>query len=145
MAALRHAWKICREYGRRMPSCRGENTPDYPKFPAGSAAVSPDHNTPVATDAPDIEYTEEDDRAIDNFLKANVLTAWNSSGTCAMKSRDKGGVVDSRLNVYGVQNLKVADMSICPSVMGSHTGSVAVLVGEKAAVIIGEELAIANV
>ncbi len=36
-----------------------------------------------------------------------------------MKSRDKGGVVDSRLNVYGVQNLKVADMSICPSVMGS--------------------------
>ncbi len=80
-----------------MPSCRGENTPDYPKFPAGSAAASPDHNTPVATDAPDIEYTEEDDRAIDNFLKANgelvltsplnrtppdiissVLTAWNS-------------------------------------------------------------------
>ena len=36
-------------------------------------------------------------------------------GTCAMKPRDKGGVVDNRLNVYGVQNLKVADMSICPS------------------------------
>jgi hypothetical protein len=25
-----------------------------------------------------------------------------------MKPRDQGGVVDSRLNVYGVQNLKVA-------------------------------------
>ena len=29
-------------------------------------------------------------------------------GTCAMKSREQGGVVDARLNVYGVQNLKVA-------------------------------------
>ena len=29
-------------------------------------------------------------------------------GTCAMKPRDAGGVVDSRLNVYGVDGLKVA-------------------------------------
>ena len=29
-------------------------------------------------------------------------------GTCAMKPRDQGGVVDERLNVYGIQNLKVA-------------------------------------
>lgn len=36
-----------------------------------------------------------------------------------MKPRDKGGVVDSRLNVYGVQNLKVADMSVCPSIIAA--------------------------
>jgi GMC oxidoreductase len=29
-------------------------------------------------------------------------------GTCAMKAREQGGVVDERLNVYGVQNLKIA-------------------------------------
>ena len=29
-------------------------------------------------------------------------------GTCAMKPRERGGVVDARLNVYGVQNLKIA-------------------------------------
>ena len=29
-------------------------------------------------------------------------------GTCAMKPREQGGVVDARLNVYGVQNLKIA-------------------------------------
>lgn len=51
-------------------------------------------------------------------------------GTCAMKPKAKGGVVDPRLNVYGVEGLKVAgqfffvgtacrsdiylDLSICP-------------------------------
>ena len=28
-------------------------------------------------------------------------------GTCAMKPREQAGVVDERLNVYGVQNLKI--------------------------------------
>jgi choline dehydrogenase-like flavoprotein len=31
-------------------------------------------------------------------------------GTCAMKPREEGGVVDARLNVYGVEGLKVAGM-----------------------------------
>lgn len=31
-----------------------------------------------------------------------------------MKPREEGGVVDKRLNVYGTQNLKCADLSICP-------------------------------
>ena len=36
-------------------------------------------------------------------------------GTCAMKPRAFGGVVDPRLNVYGVENLKVAGEFVCPS------------------------------
>ena len=28
-------------------------------------------------------------------------------GTCAMKPREEGGVVDANLNVYGVEGLKV--------------------------------------
>lgn len=31
-----------------------------------------------------------------------------------MKPRAEGGVVDSRLSVYGTQNLKCVDLSICP-------------------------------
>jgi alcohol oxidase len=32
-------------------------------------------------------------------------------GTCAMKRRDEGGVVDEHLNVYGIKGLKVAGLS----------------------------------
>lgn len=37
--------------------------------------------------------------------------------TCPMKAKEEGGVVDARLNVHGTQNLKLADLSICPSNM----------------------------
>lgn len=31
-----------------------------------------------------------------------------------MKPREQGGVVDKRLSVYGTENLKCVDLSICP-------------------------------
>jgi alcohol oxidase len=66
-------------------------------------------------------------------------------GTCAMKPRVRGGVVDPRLNVYGVQGLKVADLSIGPANVSANTYSTALVIGEKAAVIIAEELGIKGV
>jgi alcohol oxidase len=62
-----------------------------------------------------------------------------------MKPRNQGGVVDSRLNVHGVTNLKVADLSIAPTNVGSNTYNSALVVGEKAAMIIAEELGIKGV
>ena len=62
-----------------------------------------------------------------------------------MKPRERGGVVDPRLNVYGVQGLKVADMSIAPSNVAANTYSTALVIGEKAAVMIAEELGIESV
>ncbi|KAI0666532.1 alcohol oxidase-like protein [Trametes maxima] len=146
IAVLRHMYKRSREVGRRMASYRGEYVAGHPKFPEGSAAaVSAGPVAPVAVDAQDIVYTAEDDRAIDEHIKAHVITVWHSLGTCAMKPREEGGVVDSRLNVYGVQGLKVADMSIAPENMGTNTYSPALTIGEKAAVIIAEELGIVGV
>jgi alcohol oxidase len=74
------------------------------------------------------------------------------SVTCAMKARDKGGVVDNELNMYGTQNLKVAglsllergflalDMSIAPANTSANTYSTALVIGEKTAMIIGKQL-----
>jgi choline dehydrogenase-like flavoprotein len=48
-----------------------------------------------------------------------TLSLYVQLGTCAMKSRADKGVVDARLNVYGVTNLKVADLSIVPEIVGT--------------------------
>jgi alcohol oxidase len=84
-----------------------------------------------------------------------LLLLWklvNRSGTCAMKPKENGGV-DKYLNVYGTQNLKVTGpifevcccwfkicMSICPSNPGGSTYSTALVISEKAAMIVGKEL-----
>lgn len=57
-----------------------------------------------------------------------------------MASFDEGAVVDPDLNVYGVKSLKVADLSIPRSNVGSNTCNVAMAIGEKAADIIIQEL-----
>lgn len=61
------------------------------------------------------------DSDIDHINVEHVETTWHSLGTCAMKPRDKGGVVDERLNVFGTTNLKCVDLSICPDNLGTNT------------------------
>jgi len=52
----------------------------------------------------------------------------------------KHGVLDERLNVNGVKNLKVADLSICPDNVGCNTFSTALLIGEKVSMLVAEDL-----
>ncbi|KAG1750335.1 GMC oxidoreductase-domain-containing protein [Suillus paluster] len=139
---LNFGYKKMREIYRRIPSYRGEVPTGHPPFPEGSAAVCGEVAGPVDLNAPDIIYTAEDDVVIDKFHRERVHTTWHSLGTCAMKPRADQGVVDARLNVYGVTNLKVADMSIVPKNVGTNTYSTALLIGEKAAMIIAEDLGI---
>ncbi|KAG2115188.1 GMC oxidoreductase-domain-containing protein [Suillus discolor] len=139
---LNFGYKKMREILRRMPSYRGEVPAGHPHFPTGSAAVCGETTGPVDLNAPDLIYTAEDDEAIDRYHRGRMQTTWHSLGTCAMKPRADQGVIDSRLNVYGVTNLKVADMSIAPKNVGTNTYSTALLIGEKAAMIIADDLGI---
>ncbi|KAG0693212.1 hypothetical protein DFH29DRAFT_1040493 [Suillus ampliporus] len=111
---LNFAYKRLHELIRRMPSYRGEVPAGHPHFPEGSAAICGKASGPVALNAPDIIYTAEDDEVVDKFHRDTMQTSWHSLGTCAMKPESDQGVGDARLNVYGVANLKVADMSIAP-------------------------------
>ncbi|KAG9316082.1 hypothetical protein JVU11DRAFT_3753 [Chiua virens] len=133
-------YKISRELARRMPAYRGEVAAYHPRFPAGSPAACRELDDPVPIEEPDILYSATDDEAIVQFLREGVSTTGHSLGTCSMKPRDQGGVVDARQNVYGVDGLKVADLSICPSNVGNNTYSTALMIGEKAAIIIAEDL-----
>ncbi|RXW15040.1 hypothetical protein EST38_g10808 [Candolleomyces aberdarensis] len=140
VAVFRWMYKHLREIARRMPFYRGEILDCHPAFPAGSGATCKPENDPVDIDAPKLVYTVEDDVAIDDFHRRTIATAWHALGTCAMKPRDKGGVVDSRLNVYGTTQLKIADLSICPENVGANTYNTALAVGAKAAILIAEDL-----
>lgn len=93
----------------------------------------------------DLKYTTEDVAHIEEWVKRHVETTWHSLGTCSMAPKEgnsvvKHGVLDERLNVHGVEGLKVADLSICPDNVGCNTYSTALLIGEKCAMLVAEDL-----
>lgn len=67
--------------------------------------------------------------------KQNILasTCYHSIGTCAMLPRELGGVVDSKLKVYGTQNVRVVDASVVPIQMSGHPTATLYAVAERAA------------
>lgn len=141
----KHVWayKVSREMWRRMPIFRGELKINHPNFPEGSkAAVVEKADGPLATGNERIEYTASDDAAIEQKVREIVSTTWHSLGTCKMAPREKNGVVDKTLSVHGLQNLKVADLSIPPENVGANTGGTAFVIGERAADLFITELGI---
>merc|ERR1711988_967525 len=142
------AYKKQREIYRRTNAYAGELAIGHPQFRAGSkAALSEGPLAPHGFSSIEerrklkpIEYDAEDDAAIEDWVRSNLNTTWHSLGTCRMAPKEKGGVVDKDLNVYGTTHLKVADMSIVPENVGANTNNTALVVGEKAADIIASEL-----
>lgn len=93
----------------------------------------------------DLPYNKDDLLAVEEWVKRHVESTWHSLGTCSIGPRGgnsivKHGVLDERLNVHGVRNLKVADLSVCPDNVGCNTYSTALLIGEKCAVLTAEDL-----
>ena len=121
---------------------RGEFAPLHPAFAADSDAATPSKplDGPLPDDVSDIVYTAEDDAVLEQWLRANVGTTWHSLGTCKMAPKSEGGVVDSSLSVYGVEKLKIADLSVPPGNVGANTANTAYMIGEKAADIFIQEL-----
>jgi alcohol oxidase len=143
----KHQWayKKQREIMRRLPSYRGEMAAHHPPFAPGSqAATLSRRDGPLPADVPDIEYSAEDDAVLEKWLRENVSTTWHSLGTCKMAPRDKNGVVDANLGVYGVEGLKIADMSIVPRNVAANTNNTALAIGEKAADIFIKELGLSG-
>jgi len=76
------------------------------------------------------------DEQLDEFVKNNAWTVFHPCCTCRMGADPLSSVVDNRLRVHGLQNLRIADASIFPSIPTGNTNAPAIMVGERASELI---------
>ena len=77
----------------------------------------------------------DDDDALEAHLRATVSNAFHPVGTCRMGG-DADSVVDPQLLVRGIAGLRVADAGIMPTLINGNTNAPAIMVAEKAAMLI---------
>ncbi|KZV65879.1 GMC oxidoreductase [Peniophora sp. CONT] len=77
----------------------------------------------------------ESDTDLDAFVRECLRTSYHYTSTCRMgpANGSRAAVVDAELRVHGVVGLRVADCSVFPDILATHTMAPAVLVGEKCA------------
>jgi choline dehydrogenase len=73
--------------------------------------------------------------ALEDFIRDAAATYHHQTCTAKM-GRDAMSVVDSKLRVYGIDNLRVADGSIMPRVTTGNTMAPCVVIGERASEIL---------
>ena len=72
------------------------------------------------------------DDEIDAFIRANAETIYHPVGTCRMGS-DEESVVDEKLCVRNIENLRVIDASIMPRIVGANTNAPTIAIAEYGA------------
>lgn len=66
------------------------------------------------------------------YLRQLGVAVFHPVGSCPMGTDpSEGAVVDSNLRVFGIKNLRVADSSVFPFTLSSHTSADCAMIGEK--------------
>ena len=81
----------------------------------------------------------EDDDALIEDIRNRGDTVFHPVGTCTMGTNPNDAVVDHRLKVHGIQNLRVIDASVFPTAISGNTNAACMMVGEKGADMISED------
>ncbi|KAF5344214.1 hypothetical protein D9757_014410 [Collybiopsis confluens] len=66
---------------------------------------------------------DEETASLDSFIRKRNRTTYHYSSTCRMgpdNGREDGGAVNEELFVHGFDNLRVADSSVFPWILGTH-------------------------
>jgi len=71
----------------------------------------------------------QDTALLTDFINSTLEHAHHWTGTCKMAPLNQGGVVDNEGRVYGVTNLRVADISVGPIQPNGNTAGPATMVG----------------
>ncbi len=72
----------------------------------------------------------QSDQEILDYARAEGNSVYHPVGTCKMGT-DKMAVVDPRLKVIGIENLRVADASVMPIILSGNTNAGAVMIAER--------------
>ncbi|KAM4650372.1 choline dehydrogenase, mitochondrial isoform 1-T2 [Discoglossus pictus] len=88
---------------------------------------------PEIQPGPDVQS----DKEIDAFIRQKADTAYHPSCTCKMgQPSDPSAVVDPETKVIGVENLRIVDASIMPSIVSGNLNAPTIMMAEKASDII---------
>ncbi len=71
------------------------------------------------------------DAEFEEYARSHGRTAYHPVGTCKM-GIDEMAVVDPELRVRGIEQLRVCDSSVMPSLISSNTNAPSIMIGEKA-------------
>ena len=72
-------------------------------------------------------------KAMDDFIRDDAASAYHPCGTCKMGAADDPmAVTDSQLRVRGMENLRVIDASVMPSVPSANINAATIMLAEKA-------------
>jgi choline dehydrogenase len=82
----------------------------------------------------------DEDAALEEFVRREAGPSYHACGTAKM-GVNANAVVDPRLRVIGVENLRVIDCSIIPQVPSGNINAISMVIGEKGAAMIKEDLA----
>jgi choline dehydrogenase len=89
--------------------------------------------------SPGVSVGAQVDADILNWARDTATTIYHPTGTCKM-GQDDMAVVDAQLKVHGIEGLRVADASIMPIITSGNTNAPAIMIGEKAAAMILQEM-----
>lgn len=82
------------------------------------AGTAPLKNILGTEDSPGPNVTADAD--IDTFIAGGCSTEFHPANTLAMLPQNQGGVVDAKLRIYGLQNVRVVDASVFPLQFAAH-------------------------
>ncbi|KAJ6614872.1 alcohol oxidase [Mycena sp. CBHHK59/15] len=82
--------------------------------------------------------TTASDSVLTEYIRFKLESLYHPTSTARMAPLEAGGVVDAQLRVHGVENLRVVDASVFPTIPSGHTAAPTLAVAEMAADIISK-------